>query len=70
MQKNVGASDRIIRLLIAALLIGLYASGFAEGALGIILLVFAAVMIATSIIRFCPIYLPFNLNTIQKRMTL
>jgi hypothetical protein len=44
-------------LVIAALLVG------AGTILGIVLLVLAAVMLATSAVGFCPLYILFHINT-------
>ncbi len=63
MKKNVGNADRLIRIIIAALLvIGAGVAGFGSIA-GIILLVLAAVMLVTSAIGFCPLYAPFKFST-------
>lgn len=63
MKKNVGNADRLIRIIIAALLvIGADVAGFGSIA-GIILLVLAAVMLVTSAIGFCPLYAPFKFST-------
>ncbi len=67
MKKNMGNIDKVIRLLIAALVIILYFfTTVIAGTLGIILLVFAGVFILTSIFGFCPLYLPFNISTKKK----
>lgn len=63
MKPNMGTTDRIIRLVIAALFAYLYFGGIVTGALGIVLLVLAVVFVATSAIAFCPLYLPFKLST-------
>jgi hypothetical protein len=56
MKKNMGNLDRVIRLLIAAVLVGLIFTNVVEGTLGIILLVVAGVFTLTSFISFCPLY--------------
>lgn len=63
MKQNMGTADRIIRIVIAALFAFLYFSGTVAGALGIVLLVLAVIFLATSVIAFCPLYLPFKLST-------
>lgn len=63
MTPNMGTADRIIRLVLAALFAYLYFGGVVTGALGLLLLVLAVVFAATSAIAFCPLYLPFKLNT-------
>jgi hypothetical protein len=63
MKKNMGTIDIAIRLLIAALVIVLYFTNVISGTIGIILLIFAGVFILTSILSFCPLYLPFGIST-------
>jgi len=63
MKKNMGIIDRIIRVIIAIFIGGLFFSKIISGPLGIILLVFAGIFVLTSIISFCPLYAPFGLKT-------
>lgn len=63
MKKNMGTADRVIRVLIAAIVAILYFTGVIKGTLGIVLLVLAVVFLLTSIISFCPLYVPFGLRT-------
>jgi hypothetical protein len=56
MKKNMGNLDRVIRLVIAAVLVGLIFADLVEGTLAIILLVVAGVFTLTSFISFCPLY--------------
>ncbi|MCX6147454.1 MAG: DUF2892 domain-containing protein [Candidatus Kapabacteria bacterium] len=63
MKKNMGLIDRIARIVVALVIIGLYFTNQVSGIAAIILLVFSAVFIATSFIGTCPLYLPFNIST-------
>lgn len=63
MKKNIGNADKIIRILIAAVLTFLYINGTISGVLGIIAVVVSAVFVATSLISFCPLYTIFGINT-------
>ncbi len=63
MKRNMSNTDRIIRVIAAALFAYLYFSGAVTGALGIVLLVLGGVFVLTSIVAFCPLYLPFKLST-------
>lgn len=63
MKKNMGSIDKIIRLLVAALIVVLYYKDKISGTLGIVLLIFAVVLVITSFISFCPLYFPFGLKT-------
>lgn len=59
----MGSADRIIRVLIAAVLAFLYFNGTLDGTLGIVVLVAAIVFTATSLISFCPLYPFLGINT-------
>lgn len=69
MKKNMGRTDKIIRLVIAALIALLYFTGTISGTLAIILLILAVVFAATSFLNFCPLYLPLGINTCEKEKT-
>jgi len=66
MKKNMGTIDRIIRILLAIVVIILYITGSITGFAAIILGILAIVFIITSMIGFCPLYVPFNISTIGK----
>jgi fatty acid desaturase len=63
MKKNMGNADRIIRIIIAAIVAALYFTNIITGTLGIVLLVLAGVFVLTSLISFCPLYAIVGLNT-------
>lgn len=63
MKKNMGGADKLVRLVVALLMILAYFQGIVTGVLGIILLVVAAVFILTSIVSFCPLYTLFGMST-------
>ncbi len=63
LNKNMGTTDRIIRLVLAALFLVLYFGNIVGGVLGIVLLILAVVFILTSIVSFCPLYVPFKIST-------
>lgn len=62
----MGNTDRIVRTLLAIIAVALYLTGTVPGTLGIILIVLAAVFLLTSLVSFCPLYLPFGLSTCKK----
>ncbi|MBK6835545.1 MAG: DUF2892 domain-containing protein [Bacteroidetes bacterium] len=66
MKKNMGNIDKIVRILIAAVVAVLYFTGIVTGTLGIVLLVLAGVFVLTSLISFCPLYTIFGMNTCPK----
>nr|WP_299247592.1 DUF2892 domain-containing protein [uncultured Cytophaga sp.] len=66
MMKNIGNTDRIIRIAIAIVISILFATDIISGTLGIILLLVAIVLVVTSMISTCPLYLPFGISTCKK----
>jgi hypothetical protein len=66
MKKNMGSADRIIRVIIAAVIAGLFFAKVITGTVGIVLLVLAGVFVLTSLVSFCPLYLPFGISTCKK----
>jgi uncharacterized membrane protein YGL010W len=67
MKPNMGNIDRIVRLVVAILIAVLLFTNVISGTLGIIALVLAGVLVLTSAISFCPLYLPFGLSTCPKK---
>jgi hypothetical protein len=67
MKKNMGTIDRVVRIAVALILIALYFTHVVSGTLGIVLLIVAAVFLLTSIVSFCPLYLPLGISTSAKK---
>ncbi len=67
LRKNVGTTDRDIRLVLAALfgLIGLFTPF--GGPWQIIPVILAVVMLVTSASAFCPLYAIFGINTCRPK---
>jgi len=63
MKRNMSNTDRIIRVVIAALFAYLYFSGIVTGILGIVLVVLGGVFLLTSVVAFCPLYAPFKFSS-------
>lgn len=63
----MGTADRIIRVIIAAIIAGLFFGNVITGTLGIILLVLAGVFLLTSVVSFCPLYAPFGISTCKTK---
>lgn len=60
----MGSADKTIRLIVAAaLLIIVFATNLVSGTVSYLLTGLAVVFILTSFISFCPLYLPFKINT-------
>ena len=66
MKCNINSPDRIIRLIIAALVAVLFVTHVISGTLGIVLLAAAGIILLTSVINFCPIYYLLGISTKKK----
>lgn len=60
---NIGKMDRAVRLIATAAIAILYFTKVVTGTLGIVLMVLGAILLLTSLVRFCPLYFPFGLRT-------
>jgi len=63
MKSNMGTIDRTVRLIAVAIVAGLYFAGQISGTIAIVLGVLAAIFLVTSIMGFCPLYVPLHLST-------
>ena len=63
MKKNMGNADRIIRIIIAAVLLFLFFTDKVSGTLGYVALGASLVFLLTSVISFCPLYPLIGINT-------
>jgi hypothetical protein len=63
MKNNMGTIDRIIRLIVVAIVAALYVTGQISGTLAIVLGVIAAAFLVTSLIGWCPTYAILKLST-------
>jgi hypothetical protein len=66
MKANMGTIDRIIRIILALIMVVLYFTSVVTGTLGVVLLILAGIFTLTSVLRFCPLYLPFGISTCKK----
>lgn len=66
MKRNMGLPDRIIRIVLATIAPVLYVAGIIKGVFGIVLIGFSGLLLITSLVRFCPLYLPFGIDTKNK----
>jgi predicted PurR-regulated permease PerM len=70
MKRNMGQADRIIRLSVVAVIAALYFTGQITGTAAIILGIIAVAFLVTSLIGWCPSYVPFGISTRKKENTL
>jgi len=62
MKANVGSADRIVRFILGIALLGLF---FLEGNIKYVGIL-GIILIATAFMKFCPLYVPFRINTTKK----
>jgi hypothetical protein len=67
MKKNMGTVDRIVRLIIVAIIAALYSTGQISGTVAIVLGIVAVAFLVTSLFGWCPIYLPFGISTRKEK---
>ncbi len=63
MKKNMGNADKIIRVIIAAVVGVLYYLDYITGTLAYVLMAVALILLITSLINFCPLYKIFGINS-------
>lgn len=63
MKSNIGLFDRIVRIVVAAIIATLGYLNIVTGVVGIVLLAIAAILLLTTIIGFCPLYGALGINT-------
>ena len=66
MKKNMGAVDKGIRIIFVVLIAVLYFAGILSGITAMILSILALILLITSIIGICPLYIPFGISTCKK----
>ncbi len=64
MKKNVGSTEKMIRLVIAIIAIAAYFfAGIAGTTIGYIAIGVGAIALLTGLINFCPLWSVFGINT-------
>lgn len=63
MNKNMNGTDRIVRIIVACVALGLFFTNTISGVFGIVALVVAGAFLLTGFISFCPIYSIFGITT-------
>jgi Inner membrane protein YgaP-like, transmembrane domain len=67
MRKNLGSIDKRIRLLIAAIVFGLFFGEVISGTIAYILMALSIIFLVTSLINFCPLYGIFKFSTNKEK---
>ncbi len=64
---NIGSADRAIRLIVSIVLIILFYLGVFSEVAGVVALIVALLLTASSLISFCPLYRLFRLNSVYNK---
>ncbi len=67
MQPNMGNLDRGLRLIVAAVIAVLYGMDKIAPPTSNILLLLALLFAATAFLKFCPLYVPFKMDTREEK---
>ncbi|MBP6455775.1 MAG: DUF2892 domain-containing protein [Chitinophagaceae bacterium] len=67
MKKNIGSTDKIIRLSIAAIIAILFFANVISGTTALVLGAIAVIFALTSLLNFCPLYLPLGISTCKTK---
>lgn len=67
MKKNMGTTDKVIRILMAIGIALLYYFNVIEGTLAYVLMALAIIFLVTSIVNLCPLYTLFGINTCKSK---
>ncbi len=68
MKKNVGNTDKLIRLIVAVVIFLLvYTGKVTDNTTQYVLLIIALIAAITSLINYCPVYSIFGIDTTKKK---
>jgi hypothetical protein len=67
MKKNVGFTDKFLRMILAVTLLVFHFMGVGSAGLSILFLVLSIILLATSVFGFCPLYALFRIQTTDKK---
>jgi hypothetical protein len=67
MKKNMGTTDRLIRIVLAVIVAILYFTNTISGTMAIVFGALAVIFVLTSFISFCPLYVPLGITTCSKK---
>jgi uncharacterized SAM-binding protein YcdF (DUF218 family) len=63
MTANMGGADRLIRVILAIVIVILYLTRAISGIAAIILGIIALILLLTSAVGVCPLYFPLRIST-------
>ncbi len=66
MTKNMGTIDRAVRIAAAVAVLVLYVTHVISGPVAVVLGAIAAVLVMTSFVGVCPLYILLKVSTVKK----
>lgn len=63
MIRNIGPTDRAVRLLLAVVGLVLLVTGSVSGVWFTVVIIATALLTITALVRTCPVYIPLGLST-------
>lgn len=63
MKTNESTADRIIRIVVGAIVAALAITGVATGALALVAWIVAAILLVTGVVGICPLYAILRVST-------
>ena len=67
MIKNMGSADRLVRSLVAVIVLGLILADVVTGTLAWVMGIASVIFVATSLMGSCPLYGPLGISTLRKK---
>lgn len=67
MKKNMGSTDRFLRIILAIVVAILYFTKTIDGMVALVLMIFAVIFLLTSLVSYCPLYTIFGFNTCKAK---
>lgn len=67
MNKNMGITDKYIRMAVALAIASLYYFGFITGVAAFILIIVGLILAITSVFQVCPLYWIFKIDTCKRK---
>jgi hypothetical protein len=68
MKKNMGTTDRLIRIVLAMVITILYYNDIIDGTFALVLGAISVIFVVTSFISFCPLYELLGITTSSKKL--
>jgi len=67
MKQNMGAADRLVRLVLAIVFAVLWFQNIVTGIAGIVVLTAGCIFLLTSVVGACPLYNLFGISTCSRK---